>query len=226
AHCAAGAPRGRGLRASAGALRGLPRTGGHRRPALGRRNHRRLSLAFRTLMPTRLRFPFALAALALSACADRPSVEYDGPYAREVRRAIPQLEKATGLKFTSPPRLEERDRDEVREFLERQFAEQLTPLELAGTEQAYKRFGMIPDTMDLRSFLLDLLTEQVAGYYDPETRVLYVVEGGSPEITSVTVSHELVHALQHMHSPLDSGRALKVDNYRQVAMQAMVEGQA
>ena len=177
-------------------------------------------------MPTRLRLPLALAALALSACADRPSVEYDGPYAREVRRAIPQLEKATGLRFTSSPRLEERDRDEVREFLERQFAEQLTPLELAGTEQAYKRFGMIPDTMDLRAFLLDLLTEQVAGYYDPDTRVLYVVKGGSPEITSVTISHELVHALQHMHFPLDSTRALKGDNDRQVAMQAMVEGQA
>jgi len=167
-----------------------------------------------------------LVALAAAACAERPSVEYDGPYRNEVRRAIPQLEKATGLAFTSPPKLEERDRDEVREFLERQFAEQLTPLELAGTEAAYKRLGMIPDTMDLRAFLLDLLTEQVAGYYDPATRVLYVVKDGSPEITSVTVSHELVHALQHMHFPIDSTRSLKGDNDRQVAMQAMIEGQA
>lgn len=169
---------------------------------------------------------WTLLALAAAACAERPSVDYDGPYRNEVRRAIPQLEKATGLKFTSPPKLEERDRDEVREFLERQFAEQLTPLELAGTEAAYKRLGMIPDTMDLRAFLLDLLTEQVAGYYDPATRVLYVVKDGSPEITSVTVNHELVHALQHMHFPIDSTRSLKGDNDRQVAMQAMIEGQA
>lgn len=176
-------------------------------------------------MPTRRLLALSLA-LGAAACADAPSVEYDGPYRTEVRRAIPQLEKATGLRFTSPPRLEERDRDEVREFLERQFTEQLTPLELAGTEAAYKRLGMIPDTMDLRSFLLDLLTEQVAGYYDPATRVLYVVKGASPDITSVTISHELVHALQHMHFPLDSTRALKGDNDRQVAMQAMIEGQA
>jgi hypothetical protein len=80
--------------------------------------------------------------------------------------------------------------------------------------------------MDLRAFLLDLLTEQVAGYYDPATRVLYVVKGASPDITSVTISHELVHALQHMHFPLDSTRALKGDNDRQVALQAMIEGQA
>lgn len=176
-------------------------------------------------MPTRRLLALSLA-LGAAACADAPSVDYDGPYRTEVRRAIPQLEKATGLRFTSPPQLEERDRDEVREFLERQFTEQLTPLELAGTEAAYKRLGMIPDTMDLRSFLLDLLTEQVAGYYDPATRVLYVVKGASPDITSVTISHELVHALQHMHFPLDSTRALKGDNDRQVAMQAMIEGQA
>lgn len=172
------------------------------------------------------RFRSLALLLALVACGDAPSVEYDGPYRAEVRRAIPQLEKATGLKFTSSPRLEERDRDEVREFLERQFAEQLSPLELAGIETAYKRFGMIPDTMDLRAFLLDLLTEQVAGYYDPETRVLYVVKGGSPDIISVTISHELVHALQHMHFPIDTTRSLKGDNDRQVALQAMVEGQA
>ncbi len=177
-------------------------------------------------MSSFMRCSLAVAALALGACADKPSVEYDGPYRNEVRRAIPQLEAATGLRFTAPPKLEERDRDEVREFLERQFAEQLTPLELAGTEAAYKRLGMIPDSLDLRGFLLDLLTEQVAGYYDPATRVLYVVKGASPDITSVTVAHELVHALQHMHFPLDSTRALKGDNDRQVAMQAMVEGQA
>lgn len=168
----------------------------------------------------------ATLLLVATACAEKPSVEYDGPYRSEVLRAIPQLEAATGLKFTSPPKLEERDRDAVREFLEQQFAEQLTPLELAGTEAAYKRFGMIPDTLDLRSFLLDLLTEQVAGYYDPATRVLYVVKDGAPEITSITISHELVHALQHMHFPLDTTRGMKGDNDRQVAVQSMVEGQA
>lgn len=166
-----------------------------------------------------------LLSALLAACGG-DTTGYDGPFRAEVRRAIPQLESATGLKFVTPPKLELRDRDEVREFLERQFAEQLTPLELAGTEQAYKRFGLLPDTMDLRAFLLDLLTEQVAGYYDPSTKVLYVVKGGTPELTSVTIGHELVHALQDQHFPLDTTRSLKGDNDRQVALQAMVEGQA
>ncbi len=166
-----------------------------------------------------------LVALLLAGCA-QDTTGYDGPYQTEVRRAIPQIEQATGLKFLTPPKLELRDRDQVREFVERQFTEQLTPLELAGTEQAYKRFGLLPDSIDLRSYLLDLLEEQVAGYYDPATKVLYVVGDGDAQIISVTITHELVHALQHQHFSLDTVRALKGDNDRQVAVQAMIEGQA
>lgn len=171
---------------------------------------------------------FALAALLtlLAACGGEPDVPYEGPFQAEVRRAIPRIEQGTGLKFKEMPVLELRDRDQVRAFLDQQFAEQLTPLELAGLERTYKRFGLLPDSMDLRAYLLDLLTEQVAGYYDPATRVLYVVEGGDPTITSSTVVHELVHALQHQHFELDTVKSLKGDNDRQVALQTMIEGQA
>ena len=48
---------------------------------------------------------------------------------------------------------------------------------MVGEETAYKLFGMLPDSMDLRKFLLAVLNEQVVGYYDPATKVLYVVEG-------------------------------------------------
>ena len=48
----------------------------------------------------------------------------------------------------------------------------------------------------------------------------------APEIRSVTISHELVHALQDQYVRLDSVQSLKGDNDRQVAMQAVIEGQA
>jgi len=176
-------------------------------------------------MPRRLRLLATGPLLLALACGgDEPA--YEGPFRAEVRRAIPKIEASSGLKFKSMPKLEMRDRDQVREFLEQQFAEQMSPLEISGISQAYKRLGMIPDSLDLRAFLLDLLTEQVAGYYDPATKVLYVVEGGKPEITNVTISHELVHALQDQYFPLDSTRGLKGDNDRQVALQSVVEGHA
>ena len=123
----------------------------------------------------------ALAALAslplFAACqGDRP---VPGPYASEVARAIPLVEKATGLTFKALPRVQARSRDELRAFLESKFDEDQPALQLASEERAYKLFGLLPDTLKLRPFLLSLLAEQVVGYYDPATKVLYVVSGGS-----------------------------------------------
>lgn len=169
----------------------------------------------------------ALAAcVTAAACGRARETGYEGPFKSQVDRDIISLEASTGLAFKTPPKLEMRTREQVREFVEQQFAEQLSPLELAGIESVYKRLGVIPDTLDLREFLLDLLTEQVAGFYDPKTKVLYVVDGNAPDVTGITITHELAHALQDQHFPLDSAQALKGDNDRQVALQAIIEGQA
>ena len=164
-------------------------------------------------------------SLLVAACAAEPP-GYEGPFKKQVRAAIPQLEEASGLRFLRLPVLQTRSRDEVRAYLEQEFNTQLTPEELAGTETAYRLLGLLPDTLDLRAFLLDLLTEQVAGYYDPKTKVLYVVDDASAEMRDVTITHELMHALQDQHTDLTQIDSLAGDNDRMVAMQAVVEGQA
>jgi hypothetical protein len=168
----------------------------------------------------------------LAACqAERPVGT--GPYAKEVATAIPAIEKSVGLKFKTPPKVESRSKDEVRAFLEKKFDEEHEALELAGVEQSYKLFGLIPDTMNLRKFTLGLLAEQVAGYYDPETKVLYVVGAAgngpgavTPEMITITIYHELVHALQDEYFPLDSLEKEHGDNDRASAVQAVIEGEA
>ena len=173
-----------------------------------------------------LRWCAAAALLfVLTACA-KEAPGYEGPYARQVRKAIPELEESSGLTFKKLPVLEERTKDEVRSFIEAQFNEQLPPLELAGAQEAYRLFGLLPDTLDLRAFFIELLAEQVAGYYDPATKVLYVVKDAAPELREVTITHELMHALQDQHTRLDSVQSLKGDNDRMVAMQSVIEGQA
>jgi hypothetical protein len=143
-----------------------------------------------------------------------------------VAAAIPEIEKGTGLKFKRPPVLQERSKDEVRQFLEREFREKLSDREIAGTQSAYRRFGLIPDTLDLRKFLVDFYTEQVAGYYDPKTRVLYLVKGAPPEQSNLIIQHELVHALQDQYTNLDSIQSQKGDNDAQMAASAVFEGHA
>lgn len=169
----------------------------------------------------------AAAATSLIACeASKDSGEDEGPYRETLATVIPQIERETGLTFRARPKLQVRSKAQVREFLERKFNEEAAQRQLVGAEAVYRRFGLLPDTLDLRAFMLDLLTEQVVGYYDPDTEVLYVVEGADPEVARLTVAHELVHALQDQHLNLDSLQKLEGDNDRAVAAQAVVEGQA
>jgi hypothetical protein len=163
-------------------------------------------------------------AVFVSACDERRRLE--GPYAKVAGEAIPRIEKVTGLKFKTNPKIEARSRDEVRAFLERRFREDLPDQEIAGTRAAYGRLGLIPDTLDLRAFMLDLFTEQVVGYYDPKAKTLYVIREAPPEQANMIIAHELVHALQDQYMSLDSLQLLRGDNDRQIAAQALIEGQA
>ncbi|MEO7964019.1 MAG: hypothetical protein ABIT38_08940, partial [Gemmatimonadaceae bacterium] len=162
--------------------------------------------------------------LALSACGDRKGAS-SSPYASKINDAIPKLEAATGLKFKTKPKFEARTKDEVRQFLEKSFANDVPQEELKGSERAYKRLGLLPDTLDLSKFMLSLLSEQVVGYYDPGTKVLYIVQGASDDMVSVTVSHELVHALQDQYMNLDSLQKVRGQNDRTMSAQSVVEGQ-
>ena len=171
----------------------------------------------------------AIAAAVLATACSRGDAEGEpgaGPYAKQVAKAVPQIERATGLQFKTPPKVERRTRDEVRTFLVTQFEEERAQRELAGQVRAYKLFGLVPDTLDVRAFMLDLLTEQVVGYYDPATKVLYIVDGAPEEQANLTITHELVHALQDQYLNLDSLQNVEGNNDRAMAAQAIVEGQA
>jgi hypothetical protein len=171
-----------------------------------------------------------LAAVLVGGC-DRPESRGNaagdaGPYADKVRETIPQIERSTGLRFKTPPKVEVRTKAQVREFLVSKFDEQQPAQELAAEEVVYKTLGLIPQGLDLRKFLLDLYTEQIVGFYDPAKKVLYVVEGAPREIARITVAHELIHALQDQYLNLDSLQRATGDADRTLAAQAVIEGQA
>jgi hypothetical protein len=143
-----------------------------------------------------------------------------------VADAVPQIERAVGLKFKQPPKIESRSKPQVREFVTRQITDSVASRQFAGITAAYKRLGMIPDSMNLQKFLIDLLEEQIVGYYDPKTKVLYVVSDAPKEAVGITITHELVHALQDQYISLDSTQRIEGQNDRQSAAQAVFEGQA
>jgi hypothetical protein len=167
------------------------------------------------------------AALALGAACERRNPAADRRSVVEQAVALaPEIEEATGLRFTAPPKVEVRTREQVRTFVRGVLEEPGAREELAGLTAAYRRLGAIPDSVELRTLLGRLLGEQVAGYYDPKSKTLYVVQGTDSATAAVTLRHELVHALQDQHRDLDSLLRIRGQADRATAAQAALEGQA
>jgi hypothetical protein len=164
--------------------------------------------------------------VGLTSCSDRSQAQADARIREIADEVIPQVERAVGLTFQVPPQIALRSREQVRAYLNLKIETELPPEEIERLTIAYRMFGLIPDTLDLAALLLDLYSEQVAGYYDPDSSMLYVVEGSDPAVARFTIAHELVHALQDQYMPIDSVLNLQRQNDRQIAAQAVLEGQA
>ena len=167
-----------------------------------------------------------LALALIAAGCQRGAPAGSGPFADKVANDVPQIEHALGVKFKTPPKLEMRTRDQVRDFLVQKLREPDVQKEIANQEATYKLLGLIPDTMHLANFFVRVLTEQIIGYYDPKTKILYVVDGAPEEYVGITIMHELVHALQDQYINLDSLEHITGDDDRAAAAQAVVEGEA
>jgi hypothetical protein len=162
-----------------------------------------------------------------SGCRERAqAVQGEADLKDLVQRMMPRVAQATGLKFKREPVVLRRSRAQVRDYVIHKFDEDLPPAELAGSQSALRLFGLIPDSLELRPTMIDLLTEQIAGYYDPDSNALYIPADIGPTQLRIVVSHELVHALQDQYVHLDSIITQRHANDRRSAAQAILEGQA
>src|SRR6185436_18795800 len=139
---------------------------------------------------------------------------------------IPRVERAVGLKFRTPPRLAIRTNEQVHAYLTAKLDQDMPPEELEQITVAYRLLHLIPDTLNMRALLVALYSEQVVGYFDPDSSTLYVVDRAEPLQLKLVLAHELVHALQDQYVALDSMLSVRQQNDRRNATQAVMEGQA
>ncbi|MFW5947863.1 MAG: hypothetical protein ACOCUW_05165, partial [Gemmatimonadota bacterium] len=167
----------------------------------------------------------ALALLGVGSGCQAQAPMTDADLRTMIDTLLPGIVEVSGMEVRRPVRFAMQSREEARAFIRSELDKELGP-EGSGMERAYKLFGLLPDTLDLRAMLLDLYVEQVVGYYDPAADRLYVLDEASPATAAPVVAHELVHALQDQHTDLDSLVARERGNDRQMAAQAAAEGQA
>jgi hypothetical protein len=132
-------------------------------------------------------------------------------------------------------------RDQVNRYLREKFDEDEGAKRLERSEIVLKKFGLLDRDFHLRPFLLSLLTEQIAGFYDSKTKTVNLLDWIQPDEQKPVLAHELTHALQDQkvgltkwssvslndvsHNVQDDNRHLQVDE-ADTARSAVSEGQA
>ena len=138
-----------------------------------------------------------------------------------------EVARVRGLPLKRPIPNEVVDRAELRARLLKVAAEDKTATETAAEGFALERWGMIPPGTDYPALLIDLLADQIAGYYDPDTKRLTISRsaGDDPAWAEMVLAHELDHGLQdqafdlHRFEDLPSSEADAA-----IARRALVEG--
>jgi hypothetical protein len=87
-------------------------------------------------------------------------------------------------------------RDEVNKYLTTKFNEDEGTKRLERSEIVLKKFGLLDHDFHLQPFLVTLLTEQIAGFYDNKTKTVNLLDWIVPEEQKPVLAHELTHALQ------------------------------
>ena len=72
-------------------------------------------------------------------------------------------------------------RDEVNKYLTQKFDEDEGAKRLERSEIVLKKFGLLDRDFNLRPFLISLLTEQVAGFYDNKTKTVNLLDWIEPD---------------------------------------------
>ncbi len=132
-------------------------------------------------------------------------------------------------------------RDEITRYLHEKFDEDEGAKRMERSEIVLKKFGLLDRDFQLRPFLLSLLTEQIAGFYDNKTKTVTLLDWIQPDEQKPVLAHELTHALQDQkvnltkwsaiskndtsHNVQEDNRHLQVDE-ADTAREAVAEGQA
>lgn len=118
-------------------------------------------------------------------------------------------------------------RSEIERMIMKNLDSDTTPADLHAAEVLLHVFGLAPKEFEYRPFLIKLLTEQVAGYYDPKVQQFYLADWIDLEGQKPVMAHELTHALQDQHFNLKRFEKWpKGDSDAELAAHALIEGDA
>ncbi len=157
------------------------------------------------------------------------NLAYEKKYRRELETAI---SKNRALPFRQPVRYRYMEKIKLKDYIISKLGSQYTAEEFQNYELALKQIGLLPKDVHLKKVITELLSEQIAAFYDPDTHELYTFTDPTTirqenNFERMILAHELVHVLQDQNFDFRT-LALRTKNNDDAALAAaaLVEGDA
>jgi hypothetical protein len=128
-------------------------------------------------------------------------------------------------------------KDDVEKYAAAQMAKEEFTKNFAQGELSMKKLGLLPHDFDLKEFLVKSTGQEIAAYYDDETKTISMLNWVPPDRQEPILAHELTHALQDQNYDLgkwmkatkpaaNSDGTATINSDSRIARKAVVEGQA
>lgn len=150
-----------------------------------------------------------LLASPMLAAEEKPLATEQAPeaFVKAADTVAKEVETLRGWKFKEPVKKALCTPDGVRAYIAKQIDKYYPAGKTDQVQAALRLAGLIPETCDLRATVLDLLQGQVEGFYDTDSKTLYLVKRKDVAydglLQRVLMAHELTHALDDQYLDLD-----------------------
>ena len=139
----------------------------------------------------------------------------------------------TGMPKHSPVKRRLVSKADVEKYAAGEMAKEEYAKSFAQEELSMKKLGLLPRDFNLKEFLVKSTGQEIAAYYDDETKMISMLNWVPPDRQEPILAHELTHALQDQNYDLGkwmrAGKKAETDGATDdiaLARKAVVEGQA
>jgi hypothetical protein len=136
-----------------------------------------------------------------------PATHITPDQARELFSSVSQILQFSSDDTKLPVKHEVKSKLTTRTAVEKYLVDKMNDdkdaKRMERSEIVLKKFGLIDADFHLKDFLVTLLDEQIAAYYDSKTKTVNLLDWIDPATQKPVLAHELTHALQDQHVNLD-----------------------
>src|SRR5258708_29246129 len=140
---------------------------------------------------------------------------------------VKEMSQITGWGIKTPLKKSIRSRADIHQYILKQMDDEKDAKERYASARSAEAFGLIPKGFNLDTFLVDLLTEQIAGLYDPKAHEFYIADWIPADEQRMVMAHELTHALEDQHFDIEPWvHAARPNDDAEMARESVLEGSA